>query len=376
MSSTDKRILVACNHLFSVGGTELFTYYLIKALKDQYCMEYFTHHPGEVSDKIASDFGVGFKSRHHYDLIIASHTTTVNYLYGQGPIVQVCHGPIPELEQPSLVADRHIAVSEEVQKHLEQKGFEAEVVLNGVDLEVFYPKNPIGETPKTILSLCQSTEANEWLDEICQDLNIAFVAINKHENPVFDLADEINKADMVIGIGRSAYDAMACGRPCILFDNRVYNGPYGEGYLHPSTFQEFVRFNCSGRYSKKTFSKEGLKNEILHYSAEDGIQLRKIAEESLDLYTNASKILKVGFGISKWQHRLHKISLILKWKKVAPVFKEKKQLFRAKMADQFTNGRPLGEIFTMINKERFPVHVKLSIYFFWLKLFFKRTWPS
>ncbi len=371
MPKTDKKILVACNHLFSVGGTELFTYYLIKAIKDHLKVEYFTHHPGEISDKIESDFGVVFKSDNHYDLIIASHTTTVNYLYGQGPIVQVCHGPIPELEQPSPLADRHIAVSEEVRQYLDQKGFKADVVLNGVDLEVFYPKNPIGKTAKTILSLCQSNEANEWLEEICRDIEVNFLAINKHENPVFHLADEINKADMVIGIGRSAYDAMACGRPCLLFDNRVYNGPFGEGYLHPSRFHDFVRFNCSGRFSKKTLSKADLKKEILNYSAEDGIQLRKIAEESLDLYKNTSNILAIGFSISEWSHWLHKASIVLNRKKVAPVFREQKQLFRAKMAGLYEKGTPLREILSLIRKEKFPVYNKISIYFFWMKLYLR-----
>ncbi|WP_114752494.1 glycosyltransferase family protein [Pleomorphovibrio marinus] len=368
-----KRILVACNHLVSVGGAELYTYYLIKAIKGKrkYKVEYFTHHLGEISSKIENELQIGFRSGKGYDLIIASHNLTVNYLYGKGPILQICHGPIPEMEQPSPLADYHIAVSEEVKQHLLQKGFDSKVVLNGVDLGTFSPQKAIGKELKTVLSLCQSEEANKWISEICEEEQLSFKAINKHENPVFQVNKEINKADMVIGIGRSVYDAIACGRPCVLFDNRVYNGTLGDGYLHPHLFKKFVLNNCSGRYTKKSFTKQQLKQEINKYNAEDGKALRSIAERSLDLNKNTEKILAIGFSIGKWDHFKHRLSIFFQPNKTKPLFSEQKRLYRAKMKKKIDQGTSLKTLFFLIYNESFPINLQFAFYLFWLKLLLK-----
>lgn len=369
-----KHILVACNHLVSVGGSELYSYYLIKALKSRGCynVEYFTHHGGEISEKIERDLGVGPKSRNRYDLILASHNTTVNYLFGQGPIIQVCHGPIPDIEQPSPLANYHIAVSDEIALHLSDKGFPSTVILNGVDMDVFKPIKPLSQKPVTILSLCQSEEANELIASVCQAEGIGFRSINKHKNPQFQLAGEINEVDLVIGIGRSAYDAMACGRPCVLFDMRSYNGSLGDGYLYPERFNDFVKYNCSGRYSKKTFNKEGLKAEIHKYNPNHGKELRQIAFKELNLAQNADRILEVGFGISAWNHLKHRVKVSVD-KEVNRIFMEQKRFFRGKMKGAADNGESLMNLLRMIGKERFPWRISISLYAYWFKLFTKNA---
>jgi hypothetical protein len=363
------RILVACNHLKTVGGSELYTYYLIKSLIDTgHLVEYFTFYTGMVSARIEKHLSVSFKATNSYDLIIASHRTTVNYLYGQGPIIQICHGPIPDLEQPSPLADYHIAVSEEVSTHLKDKGYPSTVILNGVDLDIFRPKKSLNKTPKKVLSLCQSEEANTVIAEICNSHDIGFKAINKHANPKFDITDEINAADLVIGIGRSAYDAMACGRPCILFDKRTYNGSFGDGYLFPHNFRKFATYNCSGRYSKRSFTRRELESEMFKYNPIHGMELSAIAKAELDLRKVTKELLRIGIRKSGWQHRAHNLRILANYGKYREIFDVVKREFRAKMKADHEAGVPIAAIKTKIQRERFIVPIRISLYVFLFQL--------
>lgn len=291
-------VLVANNHLDAIGGSEIYTYTLIKALaqKENVNVEYFTFHKGVVSERIENELGVSFRSRKKYDLIIASHHPVVKRLYVYGPTVQVCHGTIVDLEHPSHLADYHVAVSKEVSDFLTSKGYANEVFLNGLDLEVKIPKKEINKEIKSVLSLSQSVEANEVLREICEEEDWNFTAFNKFINPTFYIEDVINQHDIVVGLGRSIYDAMACGRACVIYDQRDYNGNLGDGYLSPDQFERFSLFNCSGRYSRKVFSKEELKKEFLKYNHQDGRLLREIADAKLDVTKLADSFLVLMKG--------------------------------------------------------------------------------
>jgi hypothetical protein len=369
ISTKIKRILVACNHLKSVGGSELYTYYLIKSLVRQgYNVEYFTFHTGAVSSKIERNLNVAFKSGNNFDLILASHQTTVDYLFGQGPILQVCHGPIPDMEQPSPLADYHIAVSEEVSRHLKSKGFLSTIIMNGVDLEIFKPKRSLNKKPKKILSLCQSREANAMIAGICEEEDLEFTSINKHSNPKFEISDEINDVDLVIGIGRSAYDAMACGRPCILFDQRAYNGSLGDGYLNPTDFRKFAKYNCSGRFSKRSYSRADLVKEIRKYNADHGKELRNIATRELNLRHVSLKLVDVGNSISGWKHRKHWMKILITYFRYEKQFVSIKRSFRDKMKRDFDSGISTSEIKTAITNENFILPLRLSLYLYWLQL--------
>ena len=369
---------MACNHLATVGGSELYTFYLIKALKKlrKYEVSYFTHSKGIISERIEKVLGVPFKSGSQFDLIIASHNTTVNFLFGQGRILQVCHGPIPDMEQPSPLADYHIAVSEEVKAHLASLGFPSTVVLNGIDMDTFTQEVPISEKPQRVLSLCQSKEANEWLSEICEEENLKFTAINKHRNPSFRVNKEINNADLVIGIGRSVYDAMACGRPCILFDKRSYNGNLGDGYLKPDNFSDFVRYNCSGRFARRRFSKSEMKNELGKYRKQDGVALRQIAFQRLNLQTNTNALLQIGFGIKKASHMRHRLQVLLNWAKYKKIFNVQKRAIRAQMNAKVDAGVSISDVRMMVTAERFVIPLRASLYAFWFKLWVKNILQS
>ena len=72
--------------------------------------------------------------------------------------------------------------------------------------------------------------------------------------------DELNWADLVFGLGRSALEAMACRRLVVVYD---YNG--GDGLATPERFELLRRRNFSGRTHARHFTEAELTAEIAAY---------------------------------------------------------------------------------------------------------------
>ena len=331
MQKKQKKILVATNHLSGVGGSELYTFDLIKALAlmGDFELEYFTLDKGTISEQIEEELQVPFMSHKKYDLIFANHNTTVKELFNYGPIIQICHGTIPDLEQPSPLADYHIAISEEISQHLKELGYPNDVILNGIDTQVKKPLLPVHKELSSVLSLCQSDQANAKLRAVCEMKGLQFQAYNKHKNPTHSIEQEINKFDMVIGIGRSIYDAMACGRPCLIYDQRGYNGNKADGYLRPENFSKYIKMNCSGRYLNRQYQEKELIREIEKYNPEDGQKLREIAVSDLNADKMASQLLDISHKLT-WGNRL------MKWKRYTQNTRLVKHVFLYRKLYQLT----------------------------------------
>lgn len=284
-------ILVANNHLVNPGGSETFTYTLIKELiRREYDVEYFTLIKGCFSNRMETELGVKFKTKKKYDLVLANHNTCVEALVGIGFIIQTCHGIFPNLEQPSPYANFHVSISQEVQNHLAMKNFASILILNGIDTEKFYSKNNINNVVTNVLSLCQSDTANNFLKKNCDQLKINFNFIDKNSNPVWDVEKLINEADLVVGLGRSVYEAMACGRPVIIFDHREYSESFADGYVTNILTSSIVN-NCSGRFYKIKLTDEMIRNEILKYDQRDGEILRKFIVDNMDIKIVVNKYI-------------------------------------------------------------------------------------
>lgn len=302
-----KKILVATNHLAEIGGSELYTYDLIKALnvRPDVEVEYFTFNKGLISDKIEEELHTPFMNKKRYDLIFANHNSSVKELFSKAPIIQICHGTVPELEQPSPLADYHVAISDEISDHLLNMGYANDIILNGIDVQAKKPVLPLNNTLQSVLSLCQSDKANAKLKAICRAKGLHFQAYNKQENPTVSIEQKINLFDLVVGIGRSIYDAMACGRPSLIYDHRGYNGNKADGYLRPENFSKYVQMNCSGRYLNRQYQEKELIRELEKYNPEDGRKLRNIALAQLNAYKMVNQLLNIEQQLN-WRNRFNK----------------------------------------------------------------------
>ncbi len=293
------RILLGTHYLAKTGGTESYTFALAMELKRLgHEVEHFAIIRGGVSSML-EEKGVPFMTSDHYDLILANHTTVVEQLWPKGFIVQTCHGNIAELEQPSPYADAYVAVSEEVREHLRSKGYRAAAVIaNGIDCNRFCQKKPVSPTLQTVLSLCQSDVANDFIRRCCQQEGIRFLQSNKFTDNVWSIEELINESDLVVGLGRSAYDAMACGRCVLVYDYREYMGEFlGDGMLTPESIQKSMLCNCSGRSNRLKYNEETFIKELQKYSPELGAWGREFALEHLNIEKAVEAYLDIYRGI-------------------------------------------------------------------------------
>lgn len=289
------KILLGTHYLAKTGGTESYTYALATELKRLgHEVEHFANVRGGVSD-LLEERGVPFMSADHYDLILANHTTVVEKLWTHGFIVQTCHGNIAELEQPSPYADIYVSVSEEVRDHLQNLGFQsAAVIPNGIDCHRFSPRKPVSKTLTKVLSLCQSDEANDFIRKCCEAINVEFLCSNKFTDNVWSIEDLINQSDLVIGLGRSAYDAMACGRAVLVYDYREYMGEFlGDGLLTPDTIGKSMYCNCSGRANRMKFDEQTFVEEMQKYSPELAAWSREFAQKNLNIEQAVQRYLDI-----------------------------------------------------------------------------------
>ena len=293
------RILLGTHYLAKTGGTESYTFALAMELKRLgHEVEHFAIIRGGVSSML-EEKGVPFMTSDHYDLILSNHTTVVEQLWPKGFIVQTCHGNIAELEQPSPYADAYVAVSEEVREHLQSKGYRAAAVIaNGIDCNRFCQKKPVSPTLQTVLSLCQSDVANDFIRRCCQQEGIRFLQSNKFTDNVWSIEELINESDLVVGLGRSAYDAMACGRCVLVYDYREYMGEFlGDGMLTPESIQKSMLCNCSGRSNRLKYNEETFIKELQKYSPELGAWGREFALEHLNIEKAVEAYLDIYRGI-------------------------------------------------------------------------------
>lgn len=293
------RILLGTHYLAKTGGTESYTFALAMELKRLgHEVEHFAIIRGGVSSML-EEKGVPFMTSDHYDLILANHTTVMEQLWPKGFIVQTCHGNIAELEQPSPYADAYVAVSEEVREHLQNKGYRAAAVIaNGIDCNRFCQKKPVSPTLQTVLSLCQSDVANDFIRRCCQQEGIRFLQSNKFTDNVWSIEELINESDLVVGLGRSAYDAMACGRCVLVYDYREYMGEFlGDGMLTPESIQKSMLCNCSGRSNRLKYNEETFVKELQKYSPELGAWGREFALEHLNIEKAVEAYLDIYRGI-------------------------------------------------------------------------------
>lgn len=289
------KILLGTHYLAKTGGTESYTYALALELKRLgHHVEYYAIVRGNVSSMLEEN-GVPFMSADYYDLILANHTTVVEKICRFGYIVQTCHGNIAELEQPSPYADAYIAISEEVRKHLLNKGFTSlGIIPNGIDCKRFFPRNPVSEKLTTVLSLCQSNEANKFIRKCCEKAGLKFISSNKHTDNVWSIEELINQSDLVVGLGRSVYDAMACGRCVLVYDYREYMGEFlGDGMLTPDSINKSMTCNCSGRANRLKYNEQEFIAEMQKYSPQLATWSRDFAIQNLNIEQAVDNYLSI-----------------------------------------------------------------------------------
>lgn len=297
------KILVTNNTLNEIGGSETYAYAVIDELnkRDNVSVVGYSPNIGFIGNLLRNKNvtivnSLDMYDDSYFDLILASHTSTINAIKRfRGCKIQTCHGIYPPLEQPVFGMNSYVSISEEVYYHLARNGINSTIIHNGVDCNRFFPKTRINERPKKILSLAQSDELNYMLKNVCDKMNIEFIALNKFINPVFDVENIINGVDLVISLGRGVYESMACGRNVLILDKRPYinRPPIGDGLIMDSNIDLYLKNNCSGRFTNKVFTEIDVENEINKYSQVYGDFCREYAVKNFNIEKQLDKYISL-----------------------------------------------------------------------------------
>jgi len=282
------KVLITNLWLDGYGGSESWCYAVAsELLKRGYIVDVYTPMCGRIYKEFEK-LGVKFSDGGVYDLILENHCV-LNKDKFIGPVIHTCHGIIKE-EGP-MTGVTNVAVSK---KAAERWNLDT-IIQNGIDVNRFTCKTSLHTNIKKVLSLCKSDTANGILRKICSDIGVEFECMYGKE--VFNVEDKINEADIVVGVGRSLLDAMACGRPVVSFDDRFYykTRMLGYGYITPDKYKYYDLDSFTASYTGKTLNKLELAKEIFEkYDPKDGevnrqyiidnLSIKKTVDEYLALY--------------------------------------------------------------------------------------------
>ena len=275
-----------------IGGTESFNYALATALKELGCSVYYFAPDMDgrgVTEKHLQELGIS-PYKGEFLLACFANQNTGRYFVDKCSVIQTVHSAVVSAEAPCLKMKHYIGISEEVLGMLQKRHLGATLIRNGIDLKRFHPRAfPLHDTPK-VLSICQGDDT--LLHEACKKLGWHIQSVPKDpNNRIWHIEDLICMADIVVGIGRSLYDAMACGRVCISWDNRSFNKTSGCGYITEKNWYRAAKFNFTGKDCPPINTVEGLVAELQKYDPADGAVMRSFAEKELDVRKNAVRYL-------------------------------------------------------------------------------------
>ncbi|WP_203568010.1 glycosyltransferase family protein [Aestuariimicrobium ganziense] len=181
-----------------------------------------------------------------YDLAIVNHNETMRSLRRAAvrSRIMVIHGVVPALEWPVLGADAYVSVSEYVASFVPVR---STVIGNPIDVDHFVPTGAVNSTLTRVAMVSNhESPATEILQEACSRLGVELdlVGLNTKLGPTSDPKSAMDAADLVVGVGRTALEAMACGR------NVYCMGPRGaDGMITWGNVDELARWNFNGAKS-------------------------------------------------------------------------------------------------------------------------------
>ncbi len=178
-----------------------------------------------------------------YDLgIFANAGHTQPFMESCGRVLVVSHGIVPD-EEPRW-GDVWAFTSEEVSRHWQRNGrafdpiWDHAIIRQPIDLEFWSPHSKSKNRKSTVVRYA-NRGGLEWLPEVAARLGLQFVHV-RNATPT-QARDMLRDAACVLASGRCAVEAMACGAPVVVCDDRPYQGPLMD------IGSDAMRRNYSGR---------------------------------------------------------------------------------------------------------------------------------
>lgn len=226
----------------------------------------------------------------HYDLGIINHRSCLNYLRDKNIARKIftSHGIIPGAEKPIEGADVYVGVSEEVAFVIGELGFPAQVIRNPIDVEGFNVRLDPSPTLRSVLFVSNNPPTvRPLIEQAVASLGLKLKMVGRGDQEP-NIKRLMTKADIVISLGRGAYEAMALKRNVIVYD---YMG--ADGVATPESLLEFRQNNCSGRRYGLKWTEKDLREAITQYDPLRGEKLREYIVENNNVATIAEQYLSL-----------------------------------------------------------------------------------
>ncbi len=273
------------------GGTQAWIKTMWDVLSEDHAVALFVH-----SGRLPG-WAQPFDPEAQYDVALINHFPAFRALSNAsiGVRIVTSHGVIPAEEWPSWGADAYVSVSESVSRHIP---FTSEIIRNPLDLERFRPRSLVSSSVSRVAFVSnRQGDARSIVDEAACLLPEVEFRVVGGETAVDDVEDVYDWADLVIGIARTAVEALACGRDVIAFD---YCGFHGRVTKENLAYMYDVNFggHAQGRWP----SAQELANEIAAFNPDARLaeiirsnhDPRRIAEAYIDLANSVTRVRRLS----------------------------------------------------------------------------------
>lgn len=214
-------------------------------------------------------------------------------LYPDTPRVFVAHSHFLDLQRPPQLADVCAAVvvlNDRVGGRLEHLASCPELVRlrQPVDLARFLPYG--GARPKPISALVLGHVVGgaryEMIASVCERRGIAVKNVGRHGRATFTPELELARADVVIGTGRSAIEAMVCSKAAY-----VYGPAGGDGWVTPDSYPALEADGFAGTATDAAIHAARFDEELGQYHGDMGRLNRDLAVRNHDADVHAGELV-------------------------------------------------------------------------------------
>ncbi len=255
------KILITNHSLRKNGGSETYCYALCYELSKRHDVFIYTPNPGSISERMSGFATILDQPAGEFDIILFNHNNTVSDNLSGRCRIYTIHGIFPELEKPVSDMNAYVAVSNEVAAFYSD--YSPHVIYNGIDLNIF--SNSKGKSRRVRNVLLSSTYKSNFKYKLrlaAWSLGLRFRRIGRSKARKSDVMPDLKWADIVVGLGRTAIEAMAYGKKVIVADKRMY-ADYGmDGLLTQENVGISIRNNYSGRAFEKKITLLSIRKEI------------------------------------------------------------------------------------------------------------------
>ncbi len=239
------RIVLGFENFDGFGGTETYTLTVAREL-DRLGHDALVYSPNRgAMAEVAREQGVPVLSREELpsscDLVVAQDAATCHELaalYLDAVVMMVVHSADYVLQAPPQLEDRcHVVVvlNDRVRRAVEARAWHPPIVRlrQPIELGRYWDLGPAREEPRRALVTSNYVKGPRagLIERACRanGFEVAWIGAttNSTASPEMAIAD----ADIVIGLGRSALEAMAAGRATL-----VYGIAGGDGWVTPERY--------------------------------------------------------------------------------------------------------------------------------------------